>query len=202
MQIREGVWLFQGYLSGEKRAELMADHSSLCDQITPSRMLTPRGFQMGVQTMSCGSVGWVSDCKGYRYSRTDLVSGDEWPSMPKSFSELATASASDAGFLNFNPDTCLMNRYEPGIQMGAHQDKDEQDFSQPVVSLSLGIDARFFIVGETRTGKSQAIDLADGDVLVFGGIARKYFHGVRKLKPNSHPELGAVRWNFTFRKAL
>lgn len=202
MEIREGVWLYQNYLSVDDRAALLADVEAVCKVVAPQHMVTSRGFKMGVQTTSCGVVGWVSDRRGYRYSSVDLVSGKSWPGMPRSFSRLASAAASEAGFSRFTPDTCLMNRYEPGVQMGAHQDRDECDFSQPVVSVSLGIAARFFIVGESRTGKSQAVDLFDGDVLVFGGVARKHYHGVRKLKSAIHPELGAVRWNLTFRKAL
>ena len=95
-----------------------------------------------------------------------------------------------------------MNHYQPGTQMGAHQDRDESDFDAPIVSVSLGIDARFFVMGSRRRGSSIAVDLSDGDVLVFGGPARKFYHGVRKLKFSEHPRFGPVRWNLTFRKAL
>lgn len=85
--------------------------------------------------------------------------------------------------------------------MGLHQDKDEVDYNAPIVSVSLGIDARFYFTGPHRHGKSTAIDLNDGDVLVFGAESRLYFHGVRKLKHAIHPHFGACRWNLTFRKA-
>jgi len=147
------------------------------------QMQTSRGFYMSVQTSNCGNLGWVSDRQGYRYTQVDPVTEKPWPAMP------------------FYPDACLINHYKPGTQMGAHQDKDESDFSQPIVSVSLGIDARFFVVGPERRGKSIPIDLSDGDVVVFGGPARRHFHGVRKLKESVHPRFGSVRWNLTFRKA-
>lgn len=166
------------------------------------RMQTSRGFFMSVQTSNCGDVGWISDRSGYRYATQDPLTGKPWHPMPDAFRELATRSADAAGFSRFEPDACLINHYVPGTQMGAHQDRDETDFGQPIVSVSLGIDARFFVVGPTNKGKSTPVDLSDGDVLVFGGAARRYFHGVRKLKQSTHPRFGAVRWNLTFRKAL
>jgi len=165
------------------------------------QMQTSRGFYMSVQTSNCGNLGWVSDRQGYRYTQVDPVTEKPWPAMPGEFSVLATEAAREAGFEGFYPDACLINHYKPGTQMGAHQDKDESDFSQPIVSVSLGIDARFFVVGPERRGKSIPIDLSDGDVVVFGGPARRHFHGVRKLKESVHPRFGSVRWNLTFRKA-
>lgn len=156
---------------------------------------------MSVAMTSCGDVGWVSDRRGYRYSPVDPISGNPWPPLPTEFLRLAQRAASRAGFENFTPDTCLINRYTPGTGMGAHQDKDEKDLSAPVVSVSLGIPARFFVLGEQRQGRSLPVDLQDGDVIVFGGPARHLFHGVRKLKAGEHATFGAVRWNMTFRKA-
>jgi len=156
---------------------------------------------MSVETSSCGQLGWVSDRKGYRYVRRDPLTEKPWPSMPQVLQELANAAALEAGYPGFSPDSCLINHYVPGTQMGAHQDKDEADFSQPIVSVSLGISARFFVVGPQRTGKSTSVDLMDGDVIVFGGPSRRFFHGVRKLKATNHPRLGPHRWNLTFRKA-
>lgn len=165
------------------------------------QMETTRGLKMSVHTSNCGVLGWVSDKRGYRYVERDPLSGKPWMDIPETFNSLAQNAAAAAGFSSFKPDACLINRYVPGNQMGAHQDKDEQDFTQPIVSVSLGIDARFFVIGPERRGKSIAVDLADGDVVVFGGPARRHYHGVRKLKESSHPVLGAVRWNLTFRKA-
>jgi len=170
--------------------------------IAPLRqMQTSRGFKMSVETSSCGDLGWISDRKGYRYVDCDPLSEEPWPAMPTVLFELAQSAALEAGYAGFSPDSCLINHYAPGTQMGAHQDKDEVDFSQPIVSVSLGISARFFVVGPERTGKSTSVDLTDGDVIVFGGPSRRFFHGVRKIKPTTHPVLGPHRWNLTFRKA-
>jgi len=170
--------------------------------VSPLRqMQTARGFYMSVKTSSCGEWGWISDRKGYRYVNTDPITENPWPAMPKFLFDLARKAAEQAGYSDFYPDTCLINHYVPGVQMGAHQDKDELDFSQPIVSVSIGIPARFFVVGPERAGKSRAVDLKDGDVIVFGGPARRFYHGVRKLKEATHPTFGAQRWNLTFRKA-
>jgi len=194
-----GMFLLPGF--ADSRA-LDTDLRQLLSMAPLRRMQTMRGYEMSVQTTSCGYVGWISDRKGYRYSSCDPLTGNDWPTMPGSFESLASRAAHKAGFADFTPDTCLINCYEPGTQMGAHQDKDEVDFDQPIVSVSLGIDARFFVVGPERTGKSTPIDLSDGDVVVFGGPARRFYHGVRKLKASTHSHFGSVRWNLTFRKAV
>lgn len=165
------------------------------------RMQTARGHEMSVQSTNCGELGWWSDRQGYRYTTHDPLSGKPWPEMPAVFRQLAQRAARESGHDSFKPDACLINRYEPGTQMGAHRDNDERDFSAPIVSVSMGIEARFFVIGPERRGRSKAVDLRDGDVLVFGGPARRFFHGVRKLKPGEHPVFGSVRWNLTFRKA-
>lgn len=165
------------------------------------QMQTSRGFMMSVHTSNCGVLGWVSDRSGYRYDPIDPVTGKPWPAIPDAFLQLATGAAELAGFTHFIPDACLINQYRPGTQMGAHQDKDESDFSQPIVSVSLGINARFYVLGPEKRGTSIPVDLTDGDVVVFGGSARRHYHGVRKLKEAVHPRFGSVRWNLTFRKA-
>jgi len=156
---------------------------------------------MSVGTSNCGSLGWISDRRGYRYTDIDPVNGKPWPLMPGEFLTIAQRAAAAAGFSEFKPDSCLINHYVPGTQMGAHQDKDEKDYSAPIVSVSLGIGARFFVLGPERRGTSTSIDLSDGDVVVFGGPSRLFFHGVRKLKASHHEIFGASRWNLTFRKA-
>lgn len=165
------------------------------------RMETQRGKFMSVETSNCGALGWVSDRKGYRYVDIDPLNGQPWPAMPEHLENMAEQAANAAGFSGFRPDSCLINYYVPGTQMGAHQDKDENDFSAPIVSVSMGIDARFFVLGPERRGTSTAVDLSDGDVVVFGGPSRLFYHGVRKLKASTHEIFGASRWNLTFRKA-
>ncbi len=150
---------------------------------------------------NCGSLGWVTDRKGYRYTEIDPLSGKAWPAMPPIFSQLANQAAATAGFADFVPDACLINRYIPGARMSLHQDKDEQDFSQPIVSVSLGIPATFQIGGFERADKTMKLPLQHGDVIVWGNEDRLRFHGIAALKEGHHPLLGEQRINLTFRKA-
>ena len=199
LEICAGMFLLPGFVdSSILRPEL----ESVLKTSPLRKMQTSRGFEMSVHNSNCGKVGWISDRNGYRYSKIDPQTGNSWPAMPDSFLSLAQSAAEEAGFLRYQPDACLINQYRPGNQMGAHQDRDEQDFDAPIVSVSLGIDARFFVIGPERRGKSIPVDLSDGDVLVFGGPARMFYHGVRKLKHAVHPIWGATRWNLTFRQAL
>ncbi len=194
-----GVHLLKGFAD----ASVLLPHlMAIVDSAPLRQMETSRGFKMSVSQTNCGQRGWVSDRRGYRYTANDPLTGRPWPSMPEVFRQLAAEAAAAAAFANFCPDACLINCYSPGTQMGAHQDKDEPDVSQPIVSVSLGIPARFYIIGAERRGSSTAIDLEDGDVVVFGGPARRYYHGVRKLKAATDPQFGSYRWNLTFRRAL
>jgi alkylated DNA repair protein (DNA oxidative demethylase) len=121
--------------------------------------------------------------------------------MPPSFRELAERAADQAGFPNFMPDACLINRYEPGARMSLHQDKDEHDFGAPIVSVSLGLPAIFLFGGLKRSDRPRRFRLQHGDVVVWGGPARLVFHGVAPLADGEHPLLGRQRINLTFRKA-
>src|SRR5690606_22698595 len=100
-------------------------------------MVTPGGYTMSVALTNCGPLGWVTDRRGYRYSPVDPQSGRPWPIMPAIFRQLAHEAASQAGFADFEPDACLLNRYVPGSRMSLHQDKDEQNLRAPIVSVSL-----------------------------------------------------------------
>ena len=166
------------------------------------RMVTPGGFTMSVAMTNCGSAGWVTDRTGYRYDPVDPASGKPWPPMPAVFRDLATTAAAQAGFAGFTPDACLINRYEPGTRLSLHQDKDERDYGSPVVSVSLGLPARFLFGGLKRSDPQTKIPLEHGDVVVWGGPARLAFHGVMPLANGVHPALGRQRINLTFRKAL
>lgn len=173
------------------------------EAVAPFRtMTTPRGLPMKAAITNAGTVGWVSDRHGYRYSAVDPMTGKPWPVLNDDVVNLVCQAAGDAGFPGFRPDVCLINRYDVGAGMGAHRDEDEQDFSAPIVSISLGLPARFFFGGLERTGPTVAVPLAHGDVLVWGGPDRLRYHGVRPLKPGSHPLTGSRRFNLTFRKAL
>lgn len=165
-------------------------------------MITPGGFRMSVEMTNCGSLGWVTDRTGYRYVPIDPLSGLPWPQMPDVFLRLATGAAKQAGFSDFVSDACLINRYEPGAKMSLHQDKNEQDLDQPVVSVSLGIPAVFLFGGLNKADKAIRVNLTHGDVVVWGGPDRLRYHGILPLlKEDHHPIVGDHRINLTFRKA-
>ena len=165
-------------------------------------LITPGGYRMSVAMTNCGSVGWISDRTGYRYGPIDPLTGQRWPAMPAVFVSVAAEAAEAAGFPSFAPDACLINQYEPGSRLSLHQDKDEQDYGAPIVSVSLGLPAVFLFGGGRRSDKTQRVPLAHGDVVVWGGPARLRYHGVLPLKDGEHPLLGRRRINLTFRKAL
>lgn len=165
------------------------------------RMVTPGGFTMSVEMTNCGALGWTTDKRGYRYSPIDPLTNEPWPPMPASFLILARESADAAGFDDFVPDACLVNRYVPGARLSLHQDKDEKDFSQPVVSVSYGMPATFLFGGNERADRAERLLLDHGDVVVWGGADRLRYHGINPLKKGRHLELGEQRFNLTFRKA-
>ena len=164
-------------------------------------MVTPGGYTMSAALSSCGALGWTTSPQGYRYSPLDPERQQPWPSMPAVLRELAINAASAAGFDGFAPDACLINRYVPGARMSLHQDKNERDYSAPVVSLSLGLPAVFLFGGHQRSDKTQKISLFHGDVAVWGGVDRLRFHGVLPIKEGAHPRMGPQRINLTFRTA-
>ena len=164
-------------------------------------MKTPGGHSMSAAMSCCGNLGWVTDRQGYRYQSEDPESGKPWPAMPAVFRELAISAADTAGFEGFEPDACLINRYQPGAKMGLHQDKDEEDFSQPIVSVSLGLPIVFQFGGLKRNERPMRVPLGHGDVVVWGGPARMRYHGVLTLKAGEHPLTGGYRYNLTFRRA-
>ncbi|OYU27892.1 MAG: alpha-ketoglutarate-dependent dioxygenase AlkB [Burkholderiales bacterium PBB2] len=163
--------------------------------------LTPGGRRMAVAMTNCGPLGWVSDARGYRYQSRDPLSGQPWPALPPVIAELAVAVAEEAGYPGFRPDACLVNRYLPGTPLSLHQDRDEQDLRQPIVSISLGLPAMFLFGGLSRSERPARWPLQHGDVLVWGGPSRLAFHGVQALAPGRHPLLGEQRINLTLRCA-
>lgn len=199
-QLDQGTFLLHGYALQAER-ELLRDIATIAAAAPFRRMETPGGFTMSVEMTNCGALGWVSDRHGYRYAALDPLSGQPWPAMPASIAELATQAAALAGFSNFTADACLINRYAPGTRLTLHQDKNERDFEQPIVSVSLGIPATFQFGGLKRADKTRRIPLFHGDVLVWGGPDRLRYHGVLALKENHHPLLGSRRINLTLRKA-
>lgn len=165
------------------------------------QMQTPGGYTMSVAMSNCGEYGWVTDRRGYRYQHDDPLTHNPWPGLPAVFSELARKAAQAAGYGDFEPDACLINRYVPGARMSLHQDKNELDMSQPIVSVSLGLPATFLFGGLARADKPLRLRLDNGDVVVWGGPARLRFHGVDTLAQGEHPMTGSCRYNLTFRKA-
>lgn len=165
------------------------------------QMVTPGGFIMSAAMSSCGTWGWTTDRSGYRYTRNDPQKDAPWPVMPEVFFALAQAAAREAGFADFVPDSCLINRYVPGAKMSLHQDKDEAAYTAPIVSVSLGLPAMFLFGGFERSDKSQRVPLLHGDIVVWGGVDRLRYHGVLPIKDGQHSRMGEQRINFTFRTA-
>lgn len=162
---------------------------------------TPSGKRMSVAMTNAGGLGWVSDRRGYRYESHDPLGGAPWPAMPDVFLTLAREAAAVAGYMDFRPEACLVNRYETGARLTLHQDRDERNLTEPIVSVSLGVDATFMWGGQTRNARCRRVTLHHGDVVVWGGKARMTFHGVDALKPDLHPLTGPLRYNLTFRTA-
>ncbi|SFD93901.1 DNA oxidative demethylase AlkB [Nitrosomonas sp. Nm166] len=163
-------------------------------------MVTPGGFRMSVAMTNCGSYGWVTDHTGYRYDATDPESGQPWPKMPGVFLKLAQDAAASAGFEDFTPDACLINRYASGTRLSLHQDKNERDLNAPIVSVSLGVPVIFLWGGLRREVRPSRVPLLHGDVMVWGGPARLRYHGILPVKQEYHPLTGSHRINLTFRK--
>lgn len=181
--------------------QLLPALEAILTQAPFRNMVTPGGYTMSVALSSCGEFGWTTDSQGYKYTRTDPQTGQSWPEMPEVFLALARAAAEAAGFADFIPDACLINRYIPGAKMSLHQDKDERGYQWPVVSVSLGIPAMFLFGGHARSDATRRVPLFHGDVVVWGGVDRLRYHGVMPIKQAEHPQLGEQRINFTFRKA-
>jgi DNA oxidative demethylase len=165
-------------------------------------MMTPGGFRMSAGMTNCGDAGWITDRRGYRYGSHDPETSNPWPDMPRVFFDVAARAAASAGYKHFKPDACLMNQYAPGARLTLHQDKNEQDFRQPIVSVSLGLPATFLFGGLNRSDRPKQIRVEHGDVAVWGGLSRLFFHGIDTLDDGEHPATGRLRYNLTFRRAI
>jgi alkylated DNA repair protein (DNA oxidative demethylase) len=195
-----GAMLLRGF-AGPESAALGIALQRVIARAGFRHMVTPGGLAMSVAMTNCGTYGWITDSAGYRYDRIDPDTGRRWPAMPDAFLRLAGGAAAVAGFQAFVPDACLINRYQPGAKLSLHQDKDERDFSQPIVSVSLGVPATFLFGGLKRSGETLRVPVRHGDVIVWGGPARLNYHGVLPLKSAHHLFAGAHRINLTFRRA-
>lgn len=196
-----GAVLLPGFAAA--LADAMPETIASLEREAPFRnMQTPGGFRMSVAMTSCGEAGWTSDRSGYRYRREDPDTGRPWPAMPEPWRDLARRAAAAAGYPGFDPDACLVNRYAVGARMSLHQDRDERDLTQPVVSASFGLPATFLFGGLKRGDRTVRIPLREGDVIVWGGDSRLVFHGIAPLRAGGTTALGQHRVNLTFRRAF
>lgn len=193
-----GLHLFPGYLDRDGQADLLA---ALRDVLAAAPLFTPRmpksGRPFSVRMSNCGPLGWISDERGYRYAPTHPQTGRPWPPMPPALLALWR----ELGHYPDPPQACLINFYGPAAKMGLHQDRDEQDFTAPVVSLSLGDSCLFRVGGAKRGDRTRSFQLDSGDALVLGGTARLAFHGVDRIYPGTCtllPQVGRI--NLTLRR--
>ncbi|HTU67983.1 MAG TPA: DNA oxidative demethylase AlkB [Steroidobacteraceae bacterium] len=198
VRLGDGIALLRGFADTR---ELFGLIQQIAERAPFRHLVTPGGQTMSVAMTNCGPLGWVSDRSGYRYSPRDPLTDRDWPALPAAFGTLALSAATLSGFPDFVPDACLINRYSVGARLTAHRDADEQNFAQPIVSVSIGLPASFAFYGLARGGPGRSVALADGDVLVWGGPSRLVYHAVRPIKPGVHPLTGEFRYNLTFRHA-
>jgi DNA oxidative demethylase len=196
-----GAVLLRGFAGSEVSA-LVAAIAAIAAEAPYRHMVTPGGYRMSVAMTNCGRAGWITDRRGYRYAPDDPETGRPWPAMPDRFRRLAARAAAAAGFAGFAPDSCLINRYEPGARLTLHQDRNERDFAAPIVSVSLGLPANFLFGGSSRRDRPRRLHLQSGDVAVWGGPARLAFHGIDPLADGEDALTGRCRINLTFRRAL
>jgi alkylated DNA repair protein (DNA oxidative demethylase) len=199
--LEDGAVLLRAFAISEAPL-LVEEVTRLTQQAAFRNLITPGGYTMSVAMSNCGRVGWVSDRTGYRYDPLDPDTKIPWPAMPAPFLDLAVRAAAEAGFANYDPDACLINRYVAGAKLSLHQDRDEKDAWAPIVSVSLGLPAVFLWGGKRRADPVRRLRLESGDVVVWGGPARFIYHGVAPLKDGDHPLTGATRINLTFRKVF
>ena len=199
--LEEGAVLLRGFAAAA--APSLVEAIGRISGAAPFRhLVTPGGYTMSVAMTNAGRVGWVSNRSGYRYDPVDPDTGLPWPPIPGIFLDLAVRAAAEAGFPDYDPDACLINRYAAGAKLGLHQDRDEKDQWAPIVSVSLGLPATFLWGGLKRADRVRRMRVENGDVAVWGGPARFIYHGVAPLKAGDHPLTGPVRLNLTFRKVF
>jgi alkylated DNA repair protein (DNA oxidative demethylase) len=193
-----GLRLHPGYLDRSAQDALLL---ALRDVVRRAPVYTPRmpktGKPMSVRMTNCGPLGWVTDERGYRYQPTHPETGETWPPIP----DILLKAWAELGGYAHPPESCLVNYYGPTAKMGLHQDRDEQDFAAPVVSLSLGDTGLFRIGGSNRRDPTRSLRLASGDGLVLAGDARLAFHGIDRIMPSTStllPDGGRI--NFTLRR--
>lgn len=198
--LAEGAIILRRF-AREDAAALMAGVDEVSQQAPFRHMVTPGGHTMTVAMTNCGALGWSTNQNGYLYSPQDSLTGQRWPQIPSLFKDLCARASLAAGYADFEPDACLINRYAAGTKLSLHQDKDEPNLRQPIVSVSLGLPAVFQFGGLQRSDPLQRVMLEHGDVVVWGGASRLFYHGILPLKPGFHPLTDQFRYNLTFRRA-
>ncbi len=193
-----GLSYLPGYFDREAQEILLEQIRAIVAEAPLFQPVMPKtGKPFSVRMSNCGPLGWVSDINGYRYQPTHPDTGRPWPEMPETLTQLWRDLAPDAP----PPEACLINFYDTSARMGLHQDRDEQTFEAPVVSVSLGDTATFRVGGFSRKDPTQSFRLQSGDVVVLGGEARLAFHGIdRVLKGTSTLLKNGGRINLTLRR--
>jgi alkylated DNA repair protein (DNA oxidative demethylase) len=190
---------FPEFLDSTAQAALLPEIRRIVAKAPLFTPAMPRsGQEMSVRMTNCGELGWVTDKeRGYRYQAAHPVTGQSWPSIPKLLLDLWREVAKYPAL----PEACLVNYYAGAAKMGLHQDKDEEDFAAPVLSVSLGDTAMFRIGGETRKAPTRAFELRSGDVVVLGGEERLAYHGIDRILPGTSNLLAeGGRFNLTLRR--
>lgn len=194
----EGFQYHPNALTRAQQEALVREVFAAAEQAPFFQPVTPSGKPMSVRMTGFGPLSWVTDRKGYRYEPLHPLTGRPWPPMPAILLELWRRYAPETP----EPDACLANLYRDGARMGLHQDRDEQDFSAPVLSVSLGDSAVFRLGGASRSGPTTTLKLHSGDLCLLSGPARLCFHGIdRVLEGSSTVIPGGGRLNLTLRKA-
>ena len=194
LQIR-GCIIYPGLLDRAAQESLVQQVRAVVRAAPLVQFQTPYGKPMTVHTTSSGEFGWTSDRSGYRYAARQ-ANGAEWPAIPPVARDLWEQVSGGAR----SPESCLINFYAPDAKMGMHQDKDETDLTQPVVSISLGDQGLFRIGNTTRGGITESIWLQSGDVVVLGGEGRMKYHGIDRIRPGTSTLLDKPgRLNLTMR---
>ncbi|HEY3637373.1 MAG TPA: alpha-ketoglutarate-dependent dioxygenase AlkB [Rhizomicrobium sp.] len=198
LAIAEGVALWPAYLNRTEQERLVSEIFARVREAPFYRPRMPRsGKSFSVEETNFGPLGWYSDISGYRYETLHPITGQPWPAMPEDIKQIWRDLAGYAD----EPECCLVNLYLDGARMGLHQDRDEDAFDAPVLSISLGNEAVFRIGSTTRRGPSRSFLLRSGDVLIFGGVARLAFHGIDRVVENSSTLIpGGGRLNLTLRR--
>jgi len=172
-----GVTVWKNWLDKAAQVALVEELRDVARAAPPFSPDTPFGLKMTVRMTSAGQFGWFTDKSGYSYIKQH-PSGSPWPPIPASALSIWHAVTG----LERAPECCLINHYGEGARMGMHQDRDEADFSWPVVSVSLGDEGQFRVGNTTRGGKTESLWLQSGDVAILGGDARLVFHGVDRIR--------------------